>query len=281
MSDSLHIHQQLPICGGHAPVLATGGAGATVADPEFVVASALAEEESAGTDARTVVLRLSGAADTSWSGPAVRWLTAHGRRIVLRTAVVLDRETITACQEAGATVLLELCHPLPQLQRALVSPGADSTSSLLLQAQHLRAREIPVGVHLGPLMPVLHDGPKALDPLLAHVASARVSSVHLAPGVLSAGRLEALDALDRPEQAEALRRAFGLGPHVNPTSPVRLGAAEYARLYRMARRAAVRRELEVDRCGCAAHCHLDPMLGLDLPRQYRPVAGRELFAVHE
>jgi hypothetical protein len=245
-------------------------------DPCLALASLVGEAESDGAEVRAVTLRLSTHDDAAWVAVGLRWLHAHGRRPLLRTAVALPRSLIPLAWETGATVVLELAHHKAELQRALCGPEADAAATLLLQAQHLAQIGVPVLVHLGPLMPALHDTREHLEPLLHHIRAAELGDLHLSVGRLTPGREAALGGILPEGVMHALRRAFGRGD-----GPISEGASDgrMPRLAQVALREGVRavvRELglRVDACGCAAACHLD---GGHRPA-YVPVIAGELFA---
>ena len=72
------------------------------------------------------------------------WLAERGRRVVVRSCVALGRELIQSVRRWGATVLLELAHPRPSHQRALVGPTAEPASALLLPADDRQKARSPL-----------------------------------------------------------------------------------------------------------------------------------------
>src|SRR5690606_24195738 len=124
---------------------------------EFGLATLIGEHEARGEPVTTVTLRLARSEDAFWAQTALRWLSAHGRRVILRTARVMPKALVLAAREYGATVLVEMAHHKLEVQRALLGAQADAAPALLLQAQHLRRLGIGVAVQLGPLVAGLHD----------------------------------------------------------------------------------------------------------------------------
>lgn len=240
-------------------------------DPGLALASLVGEAESGGSRVVAVTLRMAGHDDAAWIAAGLRWLHAHGRRPLLRTAVALPRSLTALAWETGATVVLELAHHRPELQRALCGPEADPAATLLLQAQHLAQLGVSTAVHLGPLMPAIHDVREQLEPLLHHIRAAELSDLHLSVGRLTAGREAALHGLLSEGALHALRRAYG-GDEA--TGGGRLPRLAHVALIEGVRSVARELGLRVDACGCAAACHLD---GGGRPA-YVPVIAGELFA---
>src|SRR5690606_11395940 len=60
-------------------------------DPGRALASRVGEAESGGSPVVAVTLRMAGHDDAAWIAAGLRWLHAHGRRPLLRTAVALPR----------------------------------------------------------------------------------------------------------------------------------------------------------------------------------------------
>jgi len=226
----------------------------------LALATAVAElDAGAGRAPRVYVLRLANRADDGWVQDAVGWLARHGRRPVIRTAVPLGRALVEAARQVGATVLLEIAHPDPRVQRALLGPGAEAASALLLHAQHLRARDLEVAAVIGPLVPAIHDD-RTLETIVRHVAAADLVDVHVTVGRLGTARLAALaDAVPWPTLA-AMARAYGIDPSAPqiPEHGARLPSTSNLALRRAAERIADHVGLRIDACGCPAQCHLDP-----------------------
>src|SRR5690606_32033711 len=126
-------------CHGLALVVGRGSARAPGDDEDVGLAlgATLGEREARGEPARTVVLRLTNRDDVTWARPAVEWLAERGRRVLVRSGVVLGRELVQSVRRWGVTAVLELAHPRPAHQRALVGPTAEPAATLLLHAQHL------------------------------------------------------------------------------------------------------------------------------------------------
>jgi len=266
MGHGLQVHHRSLACEGHAVLV--GAAASRPGDgdaPELSLAGLLGEAEAAGLRPATVTLRITSREDLSWARPALRWLHAHGRRVLLRSGIALPRGFADEAWALGLTLVLEIAHHRPELQRALLGPSADPAATLLLHAQHLVQRGIGVGVHLGPLIAGLHDQPAQLTPLLHHIRAADLSQIHLSVGRLS------------PARAEALRRALDAGVFL----AIRRAYSDREQLPRLAHTALhegikrlVREQgLRIDPCGCASFCQLD---GGARPA-YVPVLASELF----
>lgn len=265
----------LAVVVGRGPVRVPGGDD----DVGLALGAALGEREARGQPARTVVLRLTERDDSAWGRPAVEWLAERGRRVVVRSCVVLGRELVASVRRWGATVMLELAHPRPSHQRALVGPTAEAAAALLLHAQHLRSLDIEVAAHIGPLLPVVHDQQAELVGLARHVAAADIRDVHLAVGRLTPARGRALDEVLPRGQAGALLRAFGRDPREDdpwsslPPQGARLSPLAAATLRHGVRRSVEQAGLRVDHCGCPAQCHLDP----ELTPRFVPLLTSDLF----
>jgi hypothetical protein len=249
-------------------------------DVGLALGAALGEREARGQPARTVVLRLTARDDATWARPAVEWLAERGRRVIVRSCVVLGRELVQSIRRWGVTVVLELAHPRPAHQRALVGPTAEPAAALLLHAQHLRSLDIEVAVHLGPLLPVLHDQERAdIVALARHIAAADIRDVHLAVGRLTPARGRALAEVLVNGQAGAMLRAFGLDSREDdpwsklPAQGVPLAPLAAATLRHGVRRHVEHAGLRVDHCGCPAQCHLDP----ELTPRFVPLLTSDLF----
>ncbi len=260
-------------CGGRAIVFA-GEAREGAGVPELALASALAEREATGDPVRVVVLRVSGR-EQGWIAPTVAWLVGRGRRVLLRTCVTLSRPAIAAARRHGATVILELAHSHAAVQAALVGPHADSTATLLLHAQHLRACDLEVATWLGPLMPTVADD-RMLESLIRHVVAADLVDGHVVLGRLTPGRFEALARVLPWSQVATMARAFGVDPavpEVLPVAGVHLSPMADGVLRHAVRRIAAPLGLRLDHCGCPAQCHLDP----EQRAPYVALATTELF----
>lgn len=238
---------------------------------EFGLATLIGEHEASGEPVTTVTLRLVRSEDAFWAQTALRWLTAHGRRVILRTARVMPKALVLAARDHGATVLLEMAHHKLEVQRALLGPEADAAPALLLQAQHLRRLGVGVAVQLGPLVAGLHDRPGQIDPLVRHIAAADIHDVHLSVGRLQPARAQALIAALGVEGGFEVQRRYAA---TSSTGSWRLSALAANSLREAVRSVVLHQGLVVDGCGCAAHCHLD----LGERRAYVAVQGPELFA---
>ena len=268
MAAGVEFLHAFPACSGRAAVLGPGHAVAPEAVP-LSLAGALGEREAgpSGEPTRVVVLRLSTRDDAAWAAAAMEWLETHGRRVLVRTPVLLSEELIEVARRWGSTILLELAHVRPAMQAALAGPSAEPVSALLLHAQHLRRAGLEVAAVLAPLLPVIHDRDRDLVALLRHIVAADVRDAHLSVGRLGPGRLAALEPLLGRGERTALLRAFGLDPTADSPWPdgagesfARLSPVAAASLYHAVRRSAESEGLRVDACGCAAQCHLDPEL---------------------
>lgn len=260
MGSGLHPHQAFPACSGPAVLLGRRQGDEVPRGGDLALATAVAEvDAAAGRAPRVYVLRLADRADDGWVRDAVGWLARHGRRPIVRTAVPLGRALIEAARQVGATVLLEIAHPDPTVQRALLGPGADTAAALLLHAQHLRARDLEVAAVLGPLVPAIHDE-RTIETMVRHVAAADLVDTHVTVGRLGPARFTALaDAVPWPTLA-AMARAYGLDPSAAeiPDHGLRLPASSALALRRAAERIVEHVGLRIDACGCPAQCHLDP-----------------------
>src|SRR5690606_2299360 len=96
-------------CSGRAAVLGPGQAIAPASVP-LAMAGALAEREASAEPLRAVVLRLSTRDDAAWAAAALDWLEQRGRRVLVRTPVVLSEELVEVARRWGSTILLELAH---------------------------------------------------------------------------------------------------------------------------------------------------------------------------
>ncbi|MBL8944003.1 MAG: hypothetical protein JNK45_12685 [Myxococcales bacterium] len=273
MSASFTALGEFRSCSGRAAVFA-GEAREGAGVPELALASTLAERESGGQEIRVVVLRIA-SRDQGWVAPTVAWLAAHGRRVILRTAVPLSRSSIAAARREGVTVLLELAHAQPGVQVALLGPHAESTAGLLLHAQHLRACELEVAAWVGPLLPAVADD-RALETLVRHIVAADLVDGHVVLGRLTPPRLEALTRVLPWPTVATMSRAFGIDPALPaslPAAGVHLSPMADGALRHAVARIAGALGLRLDHCGCPAQCHLDP----EQRTAYVPLATPELF----
>ncbi len=267
--------------------------------PEFELAELLAGRESRGERIPVVTLLVRDRRDADVIPPALAWLTSRGRRVIVRTRVVLPKPIVRALADAheqggDVSVELELAHHKPILQRALLGPQADSAAALLLQAQHLETLRLPVIARLGPLLPGVHDhaGPGlkvGFEALLRNVEAADIRRVVLAVGELEPQQVAALVRTQKELSTTGLLelgKAFGIDP-MAMLGAVPLALSEIRRL--KPRRAAalivgleqlVRSAgLELPTCGCGTHCALGPPRAAnDYEVGYESVMGRDLFA---
>ncbi len=281
MSSGFRSIHAFDACHGLAVVVSRGGPRSPGSDDDvgLALAATLGEREARGEPARAVVLRLAQRDDATWARPAVEWLAERGRRVLVRSSVVLGRGLVQSIRRWGATVVLELAHPRPSYQRALSGPNAEPAAALLLHAQHLRSLDIEVTVHLGPLLAVVHEQHGEIVALARHIAAADIRDIHLSVGRLSPARGSALADLLPRGQAGALMRAYGLDPlHDDPWSTLPAAGAKLSPLAAATLRHAVRRNVEtaglrIDHCGCPAQCHLDP----ELTPGFVPLLTSDLF----
>ena len=93
---------------------------------DAVLTALLAEREVRGSRVPVVSLLMRSREDGEWIERAITWLSARGRRVIVRTRVVMPRAVVSALAQAhrgqtGAIVELELAHHKPAIQRALLS----------------------------------------------------------------------------------------------------------------------------------------------------------------
>src|SRR5690606_14167037 len=160
------------------------------------LASQLAELEQRGVEVRVVTLCLRAREDVEWLGPAVTWLEAHGRAVILRTRVRLPRPLVAELKGRDLAIELELAAFEAPVQRALLGEGSASAQALLLQAQHLRLLGLRVVGRLGPLLPGVHER-ESFDRLVAATGAADIHELELRVGYLDGGRLKALHQITR------------------------------------------------------------------------------------
>jgi hypothetical protein len=264
---------------------------------EVVLTELLAEREMRGSRVPVLTLLMRGREDAEWIERAIGWLSVRGRRVIVRTRVVLPRSMISVLAEVQRTasqapvVELELAHHKPVIQRALLGEQADSVAALLLQAQHLETLGIPVVARIAPLMPGIHDQANQFTSLLRNLVGADVRRVVLEVGSLHADQLRKLAAASRELSVASLlelARAYGVDPMVV------LGGAEVEDetfVYKLKPRRAqvfahgleqIAREhdngaLRLPGCGCRSHCELVRRAPNDYAAGYESVMGRELF----
>lgn len=282
MSSGFSTLQVLSSCTGlHVILGSRAGAPVPSASPELALAGLLGEFEARGERVTVVTLRLSRREDASWAEPALRWLVAHGRRVILRSPAALARSLVLRAKDCEAAVVFEIAHQKVEVQRALLGAAADAAPALLLQAQYLRRLGVAVSVHLGPLLAGLHDRPGHFEPLLRHIAAADLSDLHFSPGRLTPSRIQALAEVLDVDTLTAVLRRYGVPPAARsrdaaPTSTGwRLTAQATSALVEGLRGLASKYNMKLDACGCAAHCHRDPR-----KREVVSVQGPGLFAAH-
>jgi hypothetical protein len=259
------------VLGGRPGAVAASGEAWRGQGPEFALATLIAEHEANGEPVTTVTLKLARTEDAFWAQAALRWLAAHGRRTILRTAKVMPKALVLAARDCGATVLLEMAHHKLEIQRALLGADADAAPALLLQAQHLRRLGVGVAVQLSPLVAGLHDRPGQIDPLVRHIAAADIHDVHLSVGRLAPARAQELIAALGVEAGFEVSRRYAA---TSSTGSWKLSALAAESLREAVRNVVLGQGIVVDGCGCANHCHLD----VADRRAYVSVQGPELFA---
>lgn len=258
MTAAVRLLSEFASCGGRAAVVQVEAPeGGSI---ELGLASLLAELDAAGDPVRVVALRQSDRAAGSAVAEAIAWVAAHGRRAIVRAAAPLGRAAVAAARRHGATVVLELAHPDPAVQKVLLGEDGEPSATLLLHAQHLRACDVEVAVQIGPLLPAIADD-RMVATLVHHIVAADLVDAHLTIGRLTPARLHGLtDVLPWPQVA-TMARAFGVDPGAEtpvPAEGVVLPAMPRLALLRSVERAAVEAGLRLDHCGCPAQCHLDP-----------------------
>ncbi|MBL4686022.1 MAG: hypothetical protein JKY37_15620 [Nannocystaceae bacterium] len=268
-------------CGGTALVVGRGSSAVRgFGDVHMALAAILGAREADGDAVRVVVLRIARRDDAAWAREALDWLAERGRRVVLRTAVVLSRELQAAARRWGCTILLELAHRRPKLSAALLGATTEPAAALLLHAQLLRRVGLEVAVHLAPLLPVVHEDRDETVALLRHIAAADIRDIHLTVGRLTRPRWESLRAVLPRRLGTSMLRTFGLDagapdPFADvPLTGQRLVPLAMASLYHAIRLEAQSEGLRIDHCGCPAQCHLDPQVTPD----YVPLLTPDLFA---
>lgn len=299
MSSSTHAKTLERACDGeHVAVWGLAGQ----EQLEVVLSELLAERESRGSRVPVVSLLMRTRDDAEWIERAIAWLSVRGRRVIVRTRVVMAKPVVAALVQAlsrgtGVVVELELAHHKPVIQRALLGQHADTAAALLLSAQHLETLGIPVVARLAPLMPGIHDQPNGFMPLLRNVEAAELRRVMLSVGHLHPQQLEHLVGCQREIGIAGLlelARAYAVDPMVvlGVASPAGGGAsvpadAPTAKL--KPRRAHVFEHalerivsdagLELPGCGCHSHCEITTQpRGNSYEIGYESVMGRDLFA---
>ena len=265
------------------------------AKPEIALSELLAERESRGRRIPVLTLLMRSREDAGWIEKATTWLSERGRRVIVRTRVVMPRSLVSILHEnqrrgAGIVVELELAHYKPAIQRALLGAQADSASDLLLQSQHLATLEIPIVARLAPLMPGIHDQPHGFVPLLRNVEAADIDKVVLEVGNLHPEQVRNLIACQRELSVAGLlelARAYTLDPmmmlgSIEPPAngSVRKLKSRRAQVFRHALEQVVEdSRLRLPKCGCHAHCEQTrERASNSYARGYESVMGRDLFA---
>lgn len=265
---------------------------------DVVLSELLAERESRGSRVPVVTLLMRAREDAEWIEHALTWLSLRGRRVIVRTRVVMPKALVTSLARArqtgpGVVVELELAHHKAVIQKALLGDHADTAAALLLQAQHLETLEIPVVARLAPLMPGIHDQPNGFMPLVRNVEAADVRRVMLAAGHLHPQQLNNLAGCQRELSVAGLlelARAYavdamlvlGGGPQlaVPSDAPVHKLKPRRAQVFVHAlARIVDDAGLELPACGCASHCELHSARPTNsYEAGYESVMGRDLFA---
>lgn len=298
MGSRQHAKTLEPACDGDH-VAIWGLSGQTQLD--LVLAELLAEREVRGSRVPVVSLLMRGREDGGWIERAVTWLSVRGRRVIVRTRVVMPRSlvsTLIEVQRGGGqtpVVELELAHHKPVIQRALLGEQADSVAALLLQAQHLETLGIPVVARLAPLMPGIHDQANQFTPLLCNVVGADVRHVVVEVGHLHAGQLRELVAAQRELSVAGmieLARAYAVDPmivlggaQIDDQQLVHKLKPRRAQVFAHGLEQIAREQgLKLPSChdapagGCRSHCELTRKRAAnDYAAGYESVMGRELF----
>lgn len=261
---------------------------------DVVLSELLAERESRGARIPVVSLLMRSREDADWIEHAIGWLSVRGRKVVVRTRVVLPRPLIDALvvarDGAGAVVELELAHHKHVVQQALLGPQADSASALLLAAQHLETLEIPVVARLAPLLPGIHDQPNGFMPLVRNIEAAALQRVVVSVGHLHPQQLRNLAACQRELGIAGLlelARAYAVdamivlgGAPVDDNAPIAKLKPRRAQVFAHALERIVEDAgLQLPPCGCKSHCELGPTRAANgWEAGYESVMGRDLFA---
>ncbi|MFO7563392.1 MAG: hypothetical protein R6X02_12175 [Enhygromyxa sp.] len=265
---------------------------------EVALSELLADREMRGSRVPVISLLMRGREDGEWIERAITWLSLRGRRVIVRTRVVMPRSLVAALAEARrkgqvAVVELELAHHKPAIQRALLGEQADPVSGLLLQAQHLETLEIPVVARLAPMLPGIHDQADQFTPLLRNLVGADLRRVVLDVGQLHGRQLRELVAAQRELSVASLlelARAYGVDPMVvlgaaeiaddEPTRKLKPRRAQvFAHGLEQIARDHDNGALSLPSCGCRSHCDLSATRATnDYAAGYESVMGRDLFA---
>lgn len=260
LEGSLQPAGTISTCLGEAARLAPfgGDRSATAEAVAFALASRLAELEARGVPIPVVVLEVRRGSEAEVLGSCIPWLAARGRRVLVRTRVVLPRSAVVALAACGGVVALEIASGRAPVQAALLGPAAAPAERLLLHAQYLAAQGVAVTVALGPVVDGWHEHLERTRPMWRHIVAADVRDATLWSVPL------------RSRQREALRGCGWVEPFWEAG-----GVPAGTRLALV--RASIRREAEaagvrIAHCGCSGSCHL----GAE-PSGYVPIAAPELF----
>lgn len=224
----------------------------------FGLGSRLAELEAFGTPIPAVFLEVRRPAEAEALAACVPWLAARGRRVLVRTRVVLPRPAVAALAACGGVVALEIASGRAPVQSVLLGAVAAPAERLLLHAQYLSAQGVAVSVALGPVVEGWHEHLELTRPLWRHIAAADIRDATLWSMPLHSKQRDALRAFDWVEP-------FWAAEGVRAETRLQLVRAS---LRREAEAAGVR----VARCGCPGTCHLGAT-----PSEYVPIAAPELF----
>lgn len=265
---------------------------------EVTLAELLADREMRGSRVPVVSLFMRGREDAEWIERAIAWLSLRGRRVIVRTRVVMPRSLVSALADArregqSVVVELELAHHKPAIQRALLGEQADPVAALLLQAQHLETLEIPVVARLAPLMPGIHDQADQFTPLLRNLVGADVRRVVLDVGQLHNKQLRQVVAAQRELSVASLlelARAYAVDPmvvlgavNIEDDEPTRKLKPRRAQVFGHGLEQIAREHdggaLRLPSCGCRSHCELSRERAVnDYAAGYESVMGRDLFS---
>lgn len=266
---------------------------------DVVLSELLAERELRGSRVPVVSLLMRQREDAEWIERAITWLSLRGRRVIVRTRVVMPRSVVSTLAEAqrrGGQVVVELevAHHKPAIQRALLGDQADTVAGLLLQAQHLETLEIPVVARLAPLMPGIHDQANGFTPLLRNLVGADLRNVILEVGHLHPAQLRKLVAAQRELSVASLlelARAYAVDPmlvlggaKIEDDGPAHKLKPRRAQVFAHGLEQVAREHdhgaLALPSCGCRSHCELNERARNDYANGYESVMGRDLFAGH-
>ncbi|TPV94406.1 MAG: hypothetical protein B7733_15485 [Myxococcales bacterium FL481] len=245
---------------------------------ELAVAGLFAESELGRAPVVGATVDVGLGADHD-AASVVAWLARHGRQVFVRSPRPLARGLVDALVEAGGGVVLPLGHVCPAIHRALVGQAEDP-KSLLLGAQHLRARGVLTVAEIGPVFPGVHDRVGGIDALGRFLRSGAVERARLRFADLRPQQLAALREVHDAGGVMDLCRAFGvparaLFDEARQPNALRwqLGPRTVVALRSACSRVLAAHGVEVSPCGCPGWCAW-------VTRRSHPVAvtSADLFA---